>query len=42
MYALYVHLLVFYEQTEYIAATKFAWTVMFNGSEASGPLTNDG
>ena len=31
---LQIHLLVLYEQTEYIAATKCAWTVMFNGSEA--------
>ena len=30
-----VTLLVLYEQTEYIAAAKFAWTmVMFSGSEA--------
>ena len=32
--------LMHYEQTEYIAATKFAWIVVFNGSEASEPLTN--
>ena len=41
MHAFHTHLLVLYEQTENIAATKLAWTVvMFNGSEASGPLTN--
>ena len=40
MHMFRIHLLVLYEQTEYIAATKLAWTVMFNGNEASGPLTN--
>ena len=33
------HLLVFYEQTGCIAATKLVWTVVIlNGSEASGHL----
>ena len=35
MYAFCIHLLVLYDQTEYIAAAKFAWImVMFSGSEA--------
>ena len=33
-----IQLVVLYEQTENIAATKIAWTVVFNGREASGPL----